>query len=88
MRSLRNGDLNPPFYESDAWLRLRYQTLIRYGRVCMLCRTAIGEMHVDHIKPRSKHPELALDPENLQVLCRACNIGKSNTDETDLRPHG
>ncbi len=38
------------------------------------------------MKPRSKYPELALDPENLQVLCRACNMGKRAWDETDFRP--
>jgi 5-methylcytosine-specific restriction endonuclease McrA len=28
---------------------------------------------------------LALEITNLQVLCADCNIGKSNTDETDWR---
>jgi len=43
-------------------------------------------MHVDHIRPRSKSPSLELDPDNLQVLCKACNLGKSNLDDTDFRP--
>lgn len=38
------------------------------------------------MKPRSKYPELALDPDNLQVLCKACNLGKLAWDETDFRP--
>jgi X-X-X-Leu-X-X-Gly heptad repeat protein len=42
-------------------------------------------LHVDHIKPRSLYPARALDPENLQVLCRDCNLGKSNKDATDWR---
>ena len=42
-------------------------------------------LHVDHIKPRSKYPELALDPNNLQVLCKDCNLGKSNLYNTDWR---
>ena len=42
-------------------------------------------LHVDHIKPRKKYPELALDPKNLQVLCNECNHGKGNWDETDWR---
>jgi 5-methylcytosine-specific restriction endonuclease McrA len=29
--------------------------------------------HVDHIQPRSKAPELALSPSNLQVLCEHCH---------------
>jgi len=43
-------------------------------------------MHIDHIKPRSKYPELTFVFENLQVLCEDCNVGKSNLDETDWRP--
>ncbi len=42
-------------------------------------------MHVDHIKPRRKYPELALSRSNLQVLCNLCNHGKGNWDETDWR---
>jgi 5-methylcytosine-specific restriction endonuclease McrA len=73
------------FYSSEAWLRLRYRALTEYGRICMCCRKATGQMHVDHIKPRSKHPELQLRFDNLQVLCRDCNLGKSNLDQTDFR---
>jgi 5-methylcytosine-specific restriction endonuclease McrA len=40
-------------------------------------------LHVDHIKPRSLGG--TNDPDNLQTLCRKCNIGKSNKDDTDLR---
>lgn len=42
-------------------------------------------MHVDHIKPVCTHPELCLDPENLQVLCDDCNLGKGSSDCTDWR---
>lgn len=77
-----------PFYESQEWLRLRYETLKRVGRKCLVCGKGPPEatLHVDHIKPRSIHPELALDPDNLQVLCSDCNLGKSNRDEIDWRP--
>jgi 5-methylcytosine-specific restriction endonuclease McrA len=73
------------FYDSREWKQLRYKVLNKYGRTCALCRKSDGVMHVDHIKPRSKYPELELVFDNLQVLCEACNIGKSNTDETDFR---
>ena len=42
-------------------------------------------MHVDHIKPKSTHPHLALVKSNMQVLCEDCNMGKSNRDATDFR---
>lgn len=74
------------FFKSDAWLSARYQILCKYGPICMLCGSKQKPMHVDHIKPRSLFPELALDPGNLQVLCEDCNLGKSNRDDTDFRP--
>ena len=73
------------FYNSPEWLSLRFKALKSMKRKCALCHTEHGEMHVDHIKPRSKYPELELDLNNLQILCRSCNIGKSNDDETDWR---
>ena len=76
------------FYESREWLDLRYQVLQKSGGCCKLCGcrgTADNPIHVDHIKPRSLHPKLALVESNLQVLCKACNLGKSNKDETDWR---
>lgn len=73
------------FHMSPEWLTLRYHVLRMYGRVCMCCGKTRGEMHVDHIKPRSRYPQLALVFDNLQVLCKECNFGKSNKDETDYR---
>lgn len=40
----------------------------------------------DHIMPISSHPELALVEDNIQVLCRECNMGKSNIYTHDFRP--
>lgn len=82
IRKLQYGN---EFFDSREWQELRYRALIEYGRKCMCCGITKAEFHVDHIKPRSKYPELALDFSNLQILCRACNLGKSNKDETDFR---
>lgn len=73
------------FYFSDEWRKLRYQVIKANGRKCQACGTSSKEIHVDHIKPRSKFPELSLEFSNLQVLCIDCNFGKSNTDQTDWR---
>lgn len=76
------------FYESRAWRELRYKVLKRDGRRCACCGATPLDgvsVHVDHIKPRSKFPQLQLDASNLQVLCSDCNIGKSNKDATNWR---
>lgn len=78
----------PDFLTSWEWTTLRYQALQKHGRRCMCCGASPetgATLHVDHIKPRSKFPQLALDLSNLQVLCAACNKGKGNWDETDFR---
>ena len=83
-----------PFYDSKAWHELRYKALAKAKKgptghpICDCCfheGTPGNPIQVDHVKPRSTHPELALTLSNLQVLCRDCNQGKSNTDETDWR---
>lgn len=73
------------FYLSKAWLQLRRLVLETYGYKCMKCDAVDTVMQVDHIKPRSKHPELSLTFKNLQVLCIDCNQEKSNLHATDYR---
>ena len=73
------------FYKTREWRDVRYKALVGFGKKCQACGETSGYIHVDHILPRSKYPERELDIENLQVLCEACNIGKSNTDTTDWR---
>ena len=75
------------FYDSKEWRKLRYEVLTTQGRQCQCCGASPPKvvLHVDHIKPRSKYPELELDIDNLQILCEACNLGKSNLDDTDFR---
>ncbi len=76
------------FYESPAWQRLRYDALRENNGRCELCgasKKGGAVLHVDHIKPRSLHPELELELSNLQVLCGPCNLGKGNRCEIDWR---
>lgn len=84
----RSGMSAGEFYQTREWLELRFKTIERYGSQCQCCGATKSKtvwMHIDHIKPRSFYPLLELDPENLQVLCRECNIGKSNKSVKDWR---
>lgn len=78
------------FYQSDEWRSVRVKALLRDGRKCVLCGRTVRDgvkLHVDHIKPRSKYPELELELDNLQVLCEDCNLGKKNDYEEDWREY-
>lgn len=88
MPEVRSEGVRDGFYTSDEWRLVRYSVLKNSNGACQCCGArGSGEirLHVDHIKPRSQFPELALDPANLQVLCPDCNIGKRASDQTDWR---
>lgn len=81
------------FYRSEEWKELRYRKL-RETQYCECCGKGKGDklesgqrvkLTVDHIKCRSQYPELALEYNNLQVLCQECNTGKSNKFQDDFR---
>ncbi len=61
----------------------RYMILKR-DKKCQLCGNTKDDapLEVDHILPRSKGGTNNLT--NLQTLCRPCNQGKSNLDDTDF----
>lgn len=92
------------FYQSHRWKTVRYKAIvlnmkkykklskgeIKYG-MCVSCHHAFSRTdskHGDHIKPRSKYPELALILSNIQILCAICNPGKGAHDETNWRDIG
>ena len=59
---------------------LRMKVFKRDGSTCQICGRSSGNggvaLEVDHIVPLSKGGETILD--NLQTLCRDCNVGKSD----------
>lgn len=76
------------FLRTFEWRRVRMLALKKYGPRCQCCGATPDSgavMNVDHIKPRNLFPELALDVNNLQILCAECNHGKGNWDMTDWR---
>lgn len=76
------------FLSTYEWRRVRMEALKKYGARCQCCVATPADgivLNVDHIKPRRLYPSLALDINNLQVLCAPCNHGKGNWDMTDWR---
>ena len=77
--------ISKEFYKSKAWIKLALLTKELYGRKCMKCNKTKGRHHSDHIIPRSLRPDLGLDIHNIQLLCKACNLAKGNTNSIDYR---
>ena len=84
-----NGDVTSvAFLQSYEWRKLRMEALKLHGACCQCCGASKADgakIHVDHIKPRKYFPELALEIDNLQVLCHECNHGKGNWDMTSWK---
>ncbi|MBD2090074.1 HNH endonuclease [Microcoleus sp. FACHB-1515] len=70
------------FVRAGKW----WAVLARDGWKCLGCgrspRIHGITLEVDHVVPRSKGG--SDDMSNLQSLCKKCNVGKSNKDDTKL----
>lgn len=65
------------FYNSQAWKKKRRKILKDRNYECEWCKQEGGvttedhaTLEVDHIQDLEHHPELALDDDNLRVLCK------------------
>lgn len=65
------------FFDSDDWRALRYKFLEMRGKECMHCGQTSGSMYVSHLQHRNKRPDLALSFDNVQILCKICDLGKT-----------
>lgn len=94
LKLIKNNSFNFDKYKSKEflmtyeWRKLRMEAIKKYGNSCQCCGASPKTgaiLNVDHIKPRKHFPHLALDIDNLQILCSDCNHGKGNWDQTDWR---
>jgi len=69
--------LSDQFYNSTDWRQIREEALSTYENICVQCEST-ENLAVDHIYPRSKFPEKALELSNTQILCLRCNSAKGN----------
>jgi 5-methylcytosine-specific restriction endonuclease McrA len=65
------------FFYSNDWRLLKNYVYSKYENICVCCGSD-KELQIDHIKPITKAPSLALHHNNLQILCKTCNQIKSN----------
>lgn len=81
------------FYSSAAWRKLRLRIIVRDLGHCPRCVamrntqvniTDTENLEVHHIKPRSKYPELELEPTNLVLLCKVCNLQLGTRETLDF----
>ena len=63
------------FVQSAKWKEVRSEFFSKTKLKCVKCGST-NQLQADHIKPKSKYPHLALDVNNLQVLCWPCNKSK------------
>lgn len=61
------------------WVRLRKRILERDGYRCRACGKP-GRLEVDHVIPLHQGGA-ALDPANLQTLCRTCHFLKTGLEK-------
>ena len=63
--------------EGRLWKQQKYK--VQNG-CCAICQHSIPlkGSHIDHIKPLSVYPHLALDTRNMQIACPDCNASKGD----------
>jgi 5-methylcytosine-specific restriction endonuclease McrA len=54
--------------------------------VCYICRKWVreNEVELDHVKSRSRHPELVFDEDNIKPICHDCNFKKGSKEWPEL----
>ncbi len=69
----------------DYWRRCLPELLARYGRVCAYCciyiPRVVGGPSVEHLAPKSKHPDLAYEWRNYRLVCALMNSRKRDFED-------
>jgi hypothetical protein len=76
--------IDRPDIPPSTWKELRRKVFETWGKQCLKCNSK-ENIAVDHIKPYSLYPELIIEFNNLQPLCRSCNSIKGNRNCDDYR---
>lgn len=65
---------------TKAYRKQRLKVLARDGYTCMYCGSS-ENLTVDHVLPVVKHPELAMNLDNMVVACKPCNSRKGSRSQ-------
>lgn len=66
------------FYKSAEWEQVRAYVLMRDNYLCVRCGAPAEEVHhIIHLAPSNiDDPNITLNSDNLQSLCRACHFNE------------
>lgn len=64
--------------DGQAWKAIKYKQQQGCCAICR-CKIELKGSHIDHIRPLSKFPDLAVELSNLQIACPSCNTSKQAT---------
>ena len=70
------------FYQSAEWKSLS-RRLLNERKYCEFCGEYATDVH--HIRPVADYPELALDENNLVVLCKACHARETERERKERK---
>ncbi len=75
LKALANEDWKPTYKDDcrgEVKTQLHNALLQEQGYICCYCGMSITkeDSHIEHLKPRSRYPELALEYKNLLTSCR------------------
>jgi 5-methylcytosine-specific restriction endonuclease McrA len=65
--------------EGKTWKQQQFNTIKGACPKCSVIFPTIDCFQIDHIQPLSDRPDLAIDMNNFQLLCSACNLQKGKS---------
>jgi uncharacterized protein (TIGR02646 family) len=78
MRPIDRGENNKPF---SKYQQAKPDLIARLGYYCSYCEMRLpAGLGVDHVRPKSLHPELLLEWSNFLLACCICNPTKNNKE--------
>ena len=85
MRPVQRGDVpthaDGNVVEFSEYKEARDPLVHRIGDFCSYCEVALhSTVHVEHVRPKSKHEDVELSWSNFLLACDSCNSTKGDED--------